>query len=61
MVAVWDLEASRQRPIETILSGPAASLIGALALSEKIENAVVVDIGGTTTEISLFYRGVNPG
>lgn len=52
-----DLEASRQRPIETILSGPAASLIGALALSEKIENAVVVDIGGTTTEISLFYRG----
>ena len=55
-----DLEASRQRPIETILSGPAASLIGALALSEKIENAVVVDIGGTTTEISYFI-GVNPG
>ncbi len=52
-----DLEASRQRPIETILSGPAASMMGALALSERIENAVVVDIGGTTTEISLFYRG----
>jgi N-methylhydantoinase A/oxoprolinase/acetone carboxylase beta subunit len=57
-----DLEASLHRPIETILSGPAASLMGALALSrararEEIENAVVVDIGGTTTEISLFYRG----
>ena len=57
-----DLEASLHRPIETILSGPAASLMGALALSrararEEIENAVVVDIGGTTTEISLFYLG----
>ncbi len=52
-----DLEASRLRPIETILSGPAASLMGALALAEEIENAVVLDIGGTTTEISVFYRG----
>ena len=52
-----DLEASLHRPIETILSGPAASLMGAQALSEQIEDAVVIDIGGTTTEISLFYRG----
>lgn len=52
-----NLEFSFHRPIETILSGPAASLMGALALSEQIENGVVVDIGGTTTEISLFYRG----
>lgn len=46
------------RPIHTILSGPAASAIGALYLS-GLSDAVVVDIGGTTTDI-LFAesRGV---
>jgi N-methylhydantoinase A/oxoprolinase/acetone carboxylase beta subunit len=52
-----ELEESLARPIETILSGPAASLMGAQALCNEIKNAVVIDIGGTTTEISLFYHG----
>lgn len=42
-------------PIHTIFSGPAASAIGALYLS-GLEDAVVVDIGGTTTDI-LFAEG----
>ena len=37
------------RPIETILSGPAASLVGARHLT-GLDNAVVSDIGGTTTD-----------
>jgi len=52
--------AIKDRPIETILSGPAASVIGAkylLELSGEAQNAVVIDIGGTTTDIALLNRG----
>ncbi|HLS18324.1 MAG TPA: hydantoinase/oxoprolinase family protein, partial [Paracoccaceae bacterium] len=44
---------ARARPIETILSGPAASLVGAAHLT-GLEDAVVSDIGGTTTDIGLL-------
>lgn len=40
------------RPVETLLCGPAASVLGAQALSDE-ENSVIVDIGGTTTDIAL--------
>lgn len=44
------------RPIETILSGPAASLVGARHLT-GLDNAVVSDIGGTTTDIAVLDGG----
>ncbi len=47
---------ARQRPIETILSGPAASLVGAGWLTGADE-AVVSDIGGTTTDIAVLSEG----
>ncbi|MEM1278071.1 MAG: hydantoinase/oxoprolinase family protein [Pseudomonadota bacterium] len=47
---------ARQRPIETILSGPAASLVGAGWLTGA-QNAVVSDIGGTTTDIAVLAEG----
>ena len=47
---------ARFRPVETILSGPAASLNGAAFLSDKKE-ALVSDIGGTTTDIALLRGG----
>ncbi|MCO5064080.1 MAG: hydantoinase/oxoprolinase family protein [Rhizobiaceae bacterium] len=47
---------ARQRPIETILSGPAASLVGAKYLT-GLDNAVVSDIGGTTTDIAVLDGG----
>jgi N-methylhydantoinase A/oxoprolinase/acetone carboxylase beta subunit len=40
------------KPVETILSGPAASAIGGRYLSEY-GDALVIDIGGTTTDIAL--------
>ena len=49
-------EVARERPIETILSGPAASFIGAKALSD-IQDGVVVDMGGTTTDIAVLNQG----
>ena len=43
-------------PVETIHSGPAASAIGARALSGR-DDALVIDIGGTTTDIALIEKG----
>jgi len=48
---------ARQRPVETILSGPAASVAGAQFLT-GLENAVIVDVGGTTTDTAVIENGV---
>ncbi|MEE9374903.1 MAG: hydantoinase/oxoprolinase family protein [Rhizobiaceae bacterium] len=47
-----------RRPIETILSGPAASLIGARFLTGE-KQAFVNDIGGTTSDVAVLENG-NP-
>jgi N-methylhydantoinase A/oxoprolinase/acetone carboxylase beta subunit len=47
---------ARLRPIETILSGPAASLVGARYLT-GLDNAIVSDIGGTTTDVAVLEKG----
>ena len=41
------------RPVETVLSGPAASAIGGRFLSGQ-GNALVIDVGGTTTDLALI-------
>ncbi|HLZ97563.1 MAG TPA: hydantoinase/oxoprolinase family protein [Steroidobacteraceae bacterium] len=43
-------------PVETILSGPAASVVGAGFLS-GLEDFVVSDMGGTTTDIAVVSAG----
>ncbi|SFM27741.1 hydantoinase/oxoprolinase family protein [Methanolobus profundi] len=55
--SVYNLEDALERPIETIFSGPAASLLGASYLS-KMETCAVIDIGGTSTDVSMLYNGV---
>jgi N-methylhydantoinase A/oxoprolinase/acetone carboxylase beta subunit len=47
----------RERPIETILSGPAASIVGARWLTGA-QDALVSDIGGTTTDVALLKGGL---
>ncbi|MCX7286775.1 MAG: hydantoinase/oxoprolinase family protein, partial [Rhodobacterales bacterium] len=47
----------RERPIETILSGPAASIVGARWLTGA-SDALVSDIGGTTTDVALLRGGL---
>lgn len=47
----------RERPIETILSGPAASIVGARWLTGA-SDALVSDIGGTTTDVALLRDGL---
>lgn len=45
------------RPCETVFSGPAASTMGAVALTSHPRNSVIVDVGGTTSDISLLIDG----
>jgi N-methylhydantoinase A/oxoprolinase/acetone carboxylase beta subunit len=45
-----------QRPIETVLSGPAASLIGARWLS-GLDDFIMTDMGGTTTDLGMLVGG----
>ncbi len=55
--ALISAEMVRERPIETILSGPAASIVGARWLTGKTD-ALVSDIGGTTTDVALLRNGL---
>jgi N-methylhydantoinase A/oxoprolinase/acetone carboxylase beta subunit len=49
-------ELAKQRPVETIFSGPAASVAGARHLT-GLDDALVVDVGGTTTDTAAVEHG----
>ena len=53
---LMSLDVAKDMPVETILSGPAASLMGGKALA-GVESCVVVDIGGTSTDIAYLDDG----
>jgi len=46
-----------ERPVETLVCGPAASVLGGLALCGETE-ALVVDMGGTTTDVAVVSGGL---
>lgn len=48
---------AREKPIETILSGPASSIIGGTFLTDT-PDALVLDMGGTTTDIAILKNGI---
>jgi N-methylhydantoinase A/oxoprolinase/acetone carboxylase beta subunit len=51
-----DLAGFRRTPARTLYSGPAASVAGALR-SSRIEDAVIVEVGGTSTNVAAIRRG----
>jgi len=53
------VELARAEPIRTILSGPAAGVVGAAALARAIgtDRCITFDMGGTSTDVSLFDSG----
>lgn len=51
------LPLTKIRPVESIYSGPAASVLGAMAQNDADQSYIVVDIGGTTTDIGLVLSG----
>ncbi|MBN2881884.1 MAG: hydantoinase/oxoprolinase family protein, partial [Clostridia bacterium] len=52
-------EFAREKPVETLLCGPAASIEGGLNLTGE-ENCVVIDMGGTTSDMAIIKNSV-PG
>lgn len=48
-------EFARLRPVETLLCGPVASLMGAQELTSA-EHALIVDMGGTTTDVAVLQN-----
>ncbi|WP_039764449.1 hydantoinase/oxoprolinase family protein [Caldicellulosiruptor sp. F32] len=54
---IVNLENLKEFPIFSILSGPAASAQGGYILSKPLSDAVIIDIGGTTTDISFVCNG----
>ena len=52
-------EVAQNFPARTVLSGPAAGVMGALAIGRLSgqENLITFDMGGTSTDVSLIDRG----
>lgn len=48
--------AALERPVDTLLSGPAASILGSRYLS-GVQDCLIVDMGGTTTDMALMSGG----
>lgn len=53
---MMNAEATLDKPVETILSGPAASVLAGKAFYDG-ENYLTVDMGGTTTDVSVVLGG----
>jgi N-methylhydantoinase A/oxoprolinase/acetone carboxylase beta subunit len=55
--SIVGIKAALEKPIESIFSGPAASLVGASYLSD-LDTCFVIDVGGTSTDVSLITDGI---
>ncbi|MCL2000175.1 MAG: hydantoinase/oxoprolinase family protein, partial [Planctomycetes bacterium] len=49
-------EQAALRPVETLLCGPAASVMGAVELAGE-RDCIVIDMGGTTSDIAVIRNG----
>ena len=53
----FPLAQARRMPVQSIFSGPAASVMGIIALCDITHDSIILDIGGTTTDIAVFVEG----
>ncbi|NYT12794.1 MAG: hydantoinase/oxoprolinase family protein [Methanomassiliicoccales archaeon] len=53
---LMNIRTARERPVETVLSGPAASSMGGRLLA-AVDSCIIVDIGGTSTDIAFLEDG----
>ncbi|MCL1981426.1 MAG: hydantoinase/oxoprolinase family protein [Proteobacteria bacterium] len=51
------LARAQQMPVQSIFSGPAASVMGILATTRMNQDLLALDIGGTTSDIAVFAGG----
>jgi N-methylhydantoinase A len=56
---LMNIDRARELPIRTALSGPAAGVVGALAVAQRsgIADLITLDIGGTSTDVCLIENG----
>ncbi|MEE9534807.1 MAG: hydantoinase/oxoprolinase family protein, partial [Acidimicrobiia bacterium] len=56
---VMSLRGALERPANTLFSGPSAGVIGGLQVARLAgtENAITLDMGGTSTDVCLVRRG----
>ena len=54
--SIMNVSTAMRRPIETIMSGPASSLTSAM-VHTGIQDALIADIGGTTTDLGIITEG----
>lgn len=52
------LEIALKQPVETIFTGPAASVLGIEALGAPQVKNISLDVGGTTTDIAFWENGL---
>lgn len=55
--SVVGIDEAKEKPIESIFSGPAASLVGASYLSD-VQTCVAIDVGGTSTDVAMVNSGL---
>ena len=53
-----NFDSALEYPAQTILSGPSASVMGAVAFAPRDGACLVLDIGGTTTDMAVMIDGV---
>jgi len=58
---VTSTNAAKREPIQTVLSGPAAGVIGAshVAKLAGLSNVITIDIGGTSADVCLIQQGAH--
>ena len=56
---VMTLDEAKRLPARTARSGPAGGTIAAVRLAERLalDDAILIDIGGTSTEVAVRHRG----
>ena len=52
------LDIALKQPVETIFTGPAASVLGIEALGAPQVKSISLDVGGTTTDIAFWENGL---
>lgn len=56
---IMTAQTASEKSINTILSGPAGGVIGCLTTAQQagVENAITIDMGGTSFDISMIHQG----